>query len=271
MKKTISILVLALIIPQIAFASWWNPFSWKIWNMFNGNDAETQILEDRIKDLEDKLSEVSTSTAETESIVPEKKVNTTSTNKIQDKTLNAVQPSTNNISIPPITYDGIVKKYTDFQALVTEEKSHVKKNSELETEKTYYKYLDELLNKINADLGYLGQIKYVNPRPNGIVELYVSKFNQLNDEYLVKHKNYGPNREADELQTAKRNIISYIKENKYILYLSANHITAAALFDMYDELFNTQYSEKFKLTVTQQETVEFANSFLIDLGESPLD
>jgi SHS2 domain-containing protein len=41
MKKFIPILVLCTIIPQLAFASWWNPLSWKI---FKKSDTKTQII-----------------------------------------------------------------------------------------------------------------------------------------------------------------------------------------------------------------------------------
>jgi hypothetical protein len=54
-KYLFTILLVCFIIPQIAFASWWNPFSWKI---FNRTDTKTQVLENRIKELENKLNVV---------------------------------------------------------------------------------------------------------------------------------------------------------------------------------------------------------------------
>jgi S1-C subfamily serine protease len=53
-KFVIILLVAAFFIPQIAFAAWWNPFSWNIWN--KKTDSQTQILEKRIRDLEDRLN-----------------------------------------------------------------------------------------------------------------------------------------------------------------------------------------------------------------------
>lgn len=48
MKKYLSILVLTVfIIPSVAFASWWNPFTWKIWNIFNrssGVKTESPVI-----------------------------------------------------------------------------------------------------------------------------------------------------------------------------------------------------------------------------------
>lgn len=54
MKNKISTLVLlfVILIPQVASASWWNPFSWKI---FHRVDTKTQTLENRIQELENKL------------------------------------------------------------------------------------------------------------------------------------------------------------------------------------------------------------------------
>lgn len=63
-KLLLATLVLSLIIPQVTFAAWWNPFTWKI---FNRVDTKTEVLEQRIKELEDKLStpsSVATSTTE---------------------------------------------------------------------------------------------------------------------------------------------------------------------------------------------------------------
>ena len=69
MKKIIakSIILLTLlsflIFPTVALASWWNPFSWGIWNnIFHKADTKTQILENKVKELESKLNEQPTST-----------------------------------------------------------------------------------------------------------------------------------------------------------------------------------------------------------------
>ena len=79
MKKshTIGIMVLfvVMVIPNLAFASWWNPLTWKI---FYRTDTKTQVLENRILELESKLSiattTISTSTPKTVATLPPKKV-----------------------------------------------------------------------------------------------------------------------------------------------------------------------------------------------------
>ncbi len=60
--STTSIFVMALIVPQIALAAWWNPLSW---NIFHRTDTKTQILENRVKELEKKLESTATSTSTT--------------------------------------------------------------------------------------------------------------------------------------------------------------------------------------------------------------
>ena len=49
---------LCFAIPQVVSASWWNPFSWSVWNnIFHKTDTKTQVLENKVKELESKLSE----------------------------------------------------------------------------------------------------------------------------------------------------------------------------------------------------------------------
>ncbi len=76
MKKYITILALIIIIiPSIAFASWWNPLSWfNNWS-FSKGENKTEILEKRILELEQKLDvEDITPINETDSIIEEQEV-----------------------------------------------------------------------------------------------------------------------------------------------------------------------------------------------------
>lgn len=47
MKKYISIIIIVFIVPSIAFASWWNPFSWNIFSFLHKKDVvpQAQIIE----------------------------------------------------------------------------------------------------------------------------------------------------------------------------------------------------------------------------------
>lgn len=66
MKKYIIALLFTIVfIPSIALASWWNPFSWFNGWTFHKTDTQTEILENRIQELEKKLDDKSTSSATT--------------------------------------------------------------------------------------------------------------------------------------------------------------------------------------------------------------
>src|SRR3989338_745059 len=57
MKKILHIFVLVLVVPQIVFAAWWNPLDWfNGWSFFHPQNPQTQVLEDRVKELEKKLA-----------------------------------------------------------------------------------------------------------------------------------------------------------------------------------------------------------------------
>jgi hypothetical protein len=63
MKKYFLIIPLAtLIIPSVAFASWWNPFSWFNSRNSRTTDTKTQVLESRIVELEKKLADTASTT-----------------------------------------------------------------------------------------------------------------------------------------------------------------------------------------------------------------
>ena len=70
MKKVIPIILLAIIIPQAAFAAWWNPLSWFKKQSIDQEKAE---LLERLVGLEEKVNsqEVATSTAQEESVKSE--------------------------------------------------------------------------------------------------------------------------------------------------------------------------------------------------------
>ena len=65
-KLFVVLLLVSLIVPQITLAAWWNPFSWGIWGkisqVFHRTDSQTQVLENRVKELENKLNEQSAPT-----------------------------------------------------------------------------------------------------------------------------------------------------------------------------------------------------------------
>ena len=93
MKKYFLVLsLIVVIIPSVAFASWWNPFSWSI---FHGNNTKTQIIENKMPEPISKNSNATTTTSTSSpktviKIVPTnstvKKVETVSTPKAVNTT-----------------------------------------------------------------------------------------------------------------------------------------------------------------------------------------
>ena len=78
MKKYISILILALfIIPSVALASWWNPFTWKIFKKKEPapqvqvvNTEKEKTSEDKIKDLQKQLDDLKSKKPEIKKLEP---------------------------------------------------------------------------------------------------------------------------------------------------------------------------------------------------------
>lgn len=64
MKKNLLVLLLAvMIVPSVAFASWWNPFSWNVWNkLFDKKETITvdqQVVDDIIENkVEEKVNNI---------------------------------------------------------------------------------------------------------------------------------------------------------------------------------------------------------------------
>ncbi len=59
------VILLALVIPQFALASWWNPASWfNNWS-FSGSTTKTRLLEKRIQESENKISTPATTSVST--------------------------------------------------------------------------------------------------------------------------------------------------------------------------------------------------------------
>lgn len=213
MKNKISILILlfAITIPQVASASWWNPFSWKVFSRF---------FEPKVEKVE-KVEQVATSTENTASTTNQvteieqlraelEELKKNQTNQKSTTQTTKISPKQNTSSATPISspqtpvktisrdemFADVMQKYTNFMSSVANERDGLSKTSPLTSEIEYLSYLNNLLKTINADLGYLVNIKNWNPRPV-IEEIYLSKFNKLKREYDVEVKRYITAREKD--------------------------------------------------------------------------
>jgi DNA repair ATPase RecN len=93
MKKYILVLLLIVfIIPSVAFASWWNPFSWKIFSFLHKKEVpvQTQVIEEKTPD--EKINELQKQVEEL------KKQQAESTSK--PKSVPVIKPAPKSVLIP---------------------------------------------------------------------------------------------------------------------------------------------------------------------------
>ena len=129
MKTDIKIIIKPIILliftffvlfPTIAFASWWNPFSWNVWNnVFHKANNKTQVLENRVKELEKKLGDaIATSSKELNVEATSTAVKKTVTEEIKKiapvvvvpKSITSPVDSNNNLSNPtPLSVESWTK------------------------------------------------------------------------------------------------------------------------------------------------------------------
>lgn len=83
----------ALIYPTYTFASWWNPVSWFNWSYFKKEQTNTELLEKRIMELENKLN-TSTST----NITTNKEIATTTGTDVKNPIIPTTTKKTRNVT-----------------------------------------------------------------------------------------------------------------------------------------------------------------------------
>ena len=118
MKKIIILALIAVLVPQITLAAWWNPFSWfkkqptSIQPQIVEQDIKTQALENRIKDLEQKINNqqtiatlVATTTVEdkVKPVVPATPPKPDLTKPAQPKTVSTPTPVPENFNLQLLT------------------------------------------------------------------------------------------------------------------------------------------------------------------------
>lgn len=292
MKKGLVLAIfIAFLIPSVASAAWWNPFSWKIFSKFFStrpietqveqvpeadSDSKNQSLE--IEKLKEELETLRTQASESEKRNEQKVVPQATKPPVQENIpKSVVTPVAPQTYLAPVVksgevlYDELIQKYTVFKSYLESEKRSLNKNSQYISEREYYTRIDDLLNRTSGDLGYLQTVKNWDSIPPNIEYIYLTKFDSLKSEHNREASLYLVELNQDKMRIAKKNVVDYIKENKLILYQIDVHIKAAALLYLFDQLFNTNYSPDFESKKTQQENIEFANRFLIDQGESIID
>ncbi len=202
MKRLVCLLLIGTFIPQLASAAWWNPASWGV---FNKVDTRTQVLEKKVKDLERKLEEASSqASTSTSKINNEGFIKTDRTSEVKQDNPIKFPPLQNQTPVvnqqnDNVIFDDLIQKYSQLRTQIEEAINFTRRNSPLESERNYYKFLEKYLISVNADLGYLSQIKSLNPRPK-VNDLYSQKFLKLNSEYRTQKKSYGAAIEDESLE-----------------------------------------------------------------------
>jgi len=221
-------------------------------------------LENRIKELEKKLETSTSSNAISPAVEskPNKPIE-----KVTQPVVNTKTQTTASVIDTEALYKDVVNKYTDFKSQVENDIATLKPMaSPILIKRRDY------MNNFSLNLDYeMRGLNNLSSKSQQNLSFYSDKLIKLKDEYRSTLSNYLDEYNQAQEDSARKIVVDYIKINKYSLYLTAKHITAATMFDLYDRLFNTKYAEGFRLTKTQTETVEFANSFLLDLGESVTD
>ncbi|MEK7642549.1 MAG: hypothetical protein AAB392_02010 [Patescibacteria group bacterium] len=201
------IFLVTILIPQVVFASWWNPFSWNIFKkttpIIEKIQVATSTTPDSNTEIEKLRAEIeelkNQKTERTKKVTPT--TQTTKQNTIPSATTNTVPQTKPAIINRDTLYTDLLQKYTNFQSITTKEISQIDKISPLSSEKIYSVYLNTLIKSINADLGYLISLKSQNQRP-AIEDIYLSKFNKLKSEYDVENRRYLIEKKEDELNSA---------------------------------------------------------------------
>jgi len=201
-KLSVFVLLLAITVPQVAFASWWNPLSWKVFSRIFSPNVETVqevVPTENVASSTDEVSEIEKLKAELEELKSQK--NDSGSPKTAPTTQTTTKqntPAVNSTPAPQTTtktmsrdemFADVMQKYTNFQSTITNKKGGLKKNSSSLIERNYYVYLDGLLNKIYSDLGYLESIKNWNSRPL-VEETYLTKYKNLKSDYDTQSRSY---------------------------------------------------------------------------------
>jgi hypothetical protein len=103
MRKLVPILAIAILLPQVALAAWWNPFSWKV---FHKTD-NTQVLENRVKELEKKLEQVAATSSPEKKQISQQSPKPTSQPKTQTPASNT--GGTNYSQLVSFRYNSAIK------------------------------------------------------------------------------------------------------------------------------------------------------------------
>lgn len=188
MRKIIAIIiVLVLVIPNLAIASWWNPSTW---NIFRKAENQTEVLEKRIKELESKINNFATTT----STASTPDVGATTTTQINSVTHG--QPSTTKPTITKTTPQSTIKVENFAMIVVDAMNSQIKLNQDLAN------YIDQIIANVNTNVEKMTSLRdktRVRFNESGgeselaklLLDVYIDRVNYFNSfsEQFVFQKN----------------------------------------------------------------------------------
>ncbi|MFA6050329.1 MAG: hypothetical protein WC761_03995 [Candidatus Paceibacterota bacterium] len=264
-RKTISILLLSIfIIPSITFAAWWNPLDW--YSYFFSKKESAVTTEQVVNQTE----VVATTSVSTELVAQPKEEKNFIQKHVAPTIPAPVIKETAPVANAALTAQSTINVKQSLLDLLTQHykfSERVKGNIIINGGSEYpdpittawMKYALELQKNLETDSLSLSKLSNSNSTTGADVSLYRSKLDSQIAVFDQEVKNY--NRNYIEYAT-----INFISEHKYDLDISSYHILAADLLSKYDKTFGTSYSPEFRKTLTAEAAIEFANSFLVDVG-----
>ncbi|MEI8249020.1 MAG: hypothetical protein WCG07_00810 [Candidatus Taylorbacteria bacterium] len=245
MKKYLpSLIIVTLIVPSVAFASWWNPISWfNGWSFSNNSDYKTQVLEKRIADLENKLNNnSSTTTIATSTVIT---ATTSITNKVIKKSPAPVDNSANIQAQIKAQVEATLKAKAEQDALIAKQKADAQIQANQAT-----------CTAINAEETTLEKNLYdsITYFQSTIYPIFSSR---TKDDFVTNYNNlrYAHDSFYRDIEDFKNNDIARVKSQ----YLDNSYIQSIT-----DNL--TNFSNGFENTYESFET-----DFLIYQNENPYD
>jgi hypothetical protein len=212
MKKYLPALILTtLIIPSVAFASWWNPISWfNGWSFSNNSDDKTQALEKRIADLENKINSNASTTAPVISTSTVTTATTSVTNKVTKKTTVPVDNSVNIQAQVKAQVEATLKANAEQDALIAKQKI----DAQIQTNQATCIAINTEETTLNKNL--YDSITYFQ---STIYPIFSSR---ISNDFTLEHSNlsYAHDSFFRDIEDFKNNDIARVKSQ----YLDSNYI-----------------------------------------------
>jgi hypothetical protein len=270
-KTPLTILFIVLVVPQVALAAWWNPFSWfGNWGFKLKTDSKTEILEKKIKELESVIQN------DNKNIEPDgvgdKKTSNTETTKAQNikkdesplsvEVLTKISSSTSKSLVYNTNVDDINKEYlrlqSEYNILLRKVRDKIDSNINYSNRKEPFSlYIESLHSILQSDISEIDKYANLNEKPRDVVLNYLNKIANYNSEFLIQTKNY-------DLNSIKMGTINYVYDNLY--NISSIHVQTEIykLFFIYDKVFSTKWAQDFNAAITVQQKNEIINAFILE-------